>query len=151
SRLHGENGRGARRKSTGRCGSVRFHLLERAPRSACCHGGRGMNIRQLGELKYDIMDSLSKAVRPLTVREIRDSKTQRRNMDRTPVMTVANILVNKGILDREKGGSAWGYQPRESREEHTAHIMSEVLHSGGDRGAAMIRLIEQFSDEEMTH
>ena len=28
--------------------------------------------------------------------------------------------------------------------------MSEVLHSGGDRGATMIRLIEQFSDEEMT-
>ena len=56
---------------------------------------------------------------------------------------------NKGVLHREKVGRAWRYQPRESREEHTARVMSEVLREGGDREATMIRLIEGFSDEEM--
>ncbi len=109
-----------------------------------------MKIREFGELESAIMDALWKADRPLSVREICETMTYRRNIAYTTVMTVANILVNKGILDREKVGRAWRYQPRESREEHTARIMSEVLHSGGDRGATMIRLIEQFSDEEMT-
>ncbi|GAA3980769.1 BlaI/MecI/CopY family transcriptional regulator [Thermobifida alba] len=108
-----------------------------------------MKTREFGELEAAIMDALWTADRALAVREIRETMTYRRDVAYTTVMTVANILFNKGVLHREKVGRAWRYQPRESREEHTARVMSEVLREGGDREATMIRLIEGFSDEEM--
>ncbi|MGI5120443.1 BlaI/MecI/CopY family transcriptional regulator [Marinactinospora thermotolerans] len=95
------------------------------------------------------MDALWRADRPLVVREVRERMTYDREVAYTTVMTVANILYHKGLLDREKSGRAWRYRPRETREEHTARVMSEVLRSSGDRGVTMLRFIERFSDEEM--
>jgi Predicted transcriptional regulator len=109
-----------------------------------------VKIREFGELEAAIMDALWTADRALAVREIRETMNYRRDVAYTTVMTVANILFNKGVLHREKVGRAWRYRPRESREEHTARVMSEVLREGGDRGATMLRLIERFSDEEMS-
>ncbi|MEY9213649.1 putative transcriptional regulator [Thermobifida halotolerans] len=109
-----------------------------------------MKVREFGELEAAIMDALWSADRALAVREIRETMTYDRDVAYTTVMTVANILFNKGMLHREKVGRAWRYRPRESREEHTARVMSEVLSGGGDRGATMVRLIERFSDEEMS-
>ncbi|GAB3207966.1 Predicted transcriptional regulator [Marinactinospora thermotolerans DSM 45154] len=105
--------------------------------------------KEFGELESAIMDALWRADRPLVVREVRERMTYDREVAYTTVMTVANILYHKGLLDREKSGRAWRYRPRETREEHTARVMSEVLRSSGDRGVTMLRFIERFSDEEM--
>ena len=63
-------------------------------------------------------------------------------------MTVMNILYGKGVLCREKQGRAWRYWPTESREEHDARLMAEVLRSGGNEHITMMRFVERVSDEE---
>jgi predicted transcriptional regulator len=62
-------------------------------------------------------------------------------------MTVMGILFRKGVLMREKTGRAWRYWPAESREEHDARLMVEVLHSGGDRAVTMRRFLESVGEE----
>src|SRR5690606_29510089 len=69
-----------------------------------------MKTREFGELEAAIMDALWTADRALAVREIRETMTYRRDVAYTTVMTVANILFNKGVLHREKVGRAWRYQ-----------------------------------------
>ncbi|GLU46704.1 BlaI/MecI/CopY family transcriptional regulator [Nocardiopsis ansamitocini] len=108
-----------------------------------------MKVREFGELEAAIMDALWAADRALVVREVRETMTYDRDIAYTTVMTVTNILFHKGLLHREKSGRAWCYWPRESREEHTARVMGQILDQGGDRGATMLRFIEQFSDEEV--
>ncbi|KIH99909.1 CopY family transcriptional regulator [Streptomonospora alba] len=108
-----------------------------------------MAMREFGELEAAIMDALWRSDRPLAVREVRESMDYERDVAYTTVMTVTNILYHKGLLEREKAGRAWLYWPRESREEHTARVMSEVFSACGDRGTTMLRFVESFSDEEM--
>ncbi|PRY02075.1 BlaI/MecI/CopY family transcriptional regulator [Allonocardiopsis opalescens] len=106
-------------------------------------------MKEFGELETAIMDALWAAERPLVVREVRERMTYSREVAYTTVMTVTNILHRKGLLRREKAGRAWRYWPRESREEHTARVMGEVLLRSDDPGAAMVRFVERFSEEEM--
>ncbi|QBI52698.1 BlaI/MecI/CopY family transcriptional regulator [Streptomonospora litoralis] len=106
-------------------------------------------MREFGELEAAIMDTLWRSDRPLAVRGIRESMDYDRDVAYTTVMTVTNILYHKGLLEREKSGRAWLYWARESREEHTARVMSEVLSGGGDPGTTMRRFVEGFSDEDM--
>jgi predicted transcriptional regulator len=63
-------------------------------------------------------------------------------------MTGMNILYGKGVLCREKHGRAWRYWPAESREDHDARLMAEVLRSGGNEHITMMRFVERVSDEE---
>ncbi|RNL85477.1 BlaI/MecI/CopY family transcriptional regulator [Halostreptopolyspora alba] len=106
-------------------------------------------MKEFGELEAAIMDALWEAGRPLVVREVRETMDYDRDVAYTTVMTVTNILYHKGLLRREKSGRAWRYWPRESREEHSARMMSEVLSVCGDPGTTMRRFIESFTDEEM--
>ncbi|MBB4929963.1 putative transcriptional regulator [Lipingzhangella halophila] len=106
-------------------------------------------MKEFGELEAAIMDALWEAGRPLVVREVRETMDYDRDVAYTTVMTVTNILYHKGLLKREKAGRAWRYWPRESREEHSARMMNEVLSGCGDPGTTMHRFIESFSDEEM--
>ncbi|MUL39913.1 BlaI/MecI/CopY family transcriptional regulator [Streptomonospora sp. PA3] len=106
-------------------------------------------MREFGELEAAIMDALWRSDRPLAVREVRESMDYDRDVAYTTVMTVANILFHKGLLERKKAGRAWLYWPRESREEHTARVMSEVFSACGDPGTTMLRFVESFSDEDM--
>ncbi|GAA1757885.1 BlaI/MecI/CopY family transcriptional regulator [Streptomonospora arabica] len=108
-----------------------------------------MAMREFGELEAAIMDALWRSDRPLAVREVRASMDYDRDVAYTTVMTVTNILYHKGLLEREKAGRAWLYWPRESREEHTARVMSEVFSGCGDPGTTMLRFVESFSDEDM--
>jgi predicted transcriptional regulator len=87
--------------------------------------------------------------RAYLVREVRERLDYNRPVAYTTVMTVMNILHGKGVLRREKHGRAWRYWPVESREEHDARLMAEVLRSGGDQRVTMLRFVERVSDEEM--
>lgn len=106
-------------------------------------------MKEFGELESAIMTALWRARRPLVVREVRESMTYDREVAYTTVMTVANILYHKGLLRREKAGRAWQYWPSESRAEHTARLMREILSGSEDPGAALLRFIERFDDEEV--
>jgi len=105
-------------------------------------------MREFGELESAIMDVVWAGDRPYLVREVRERLCYSRPLAYTTVMTVMGILYNKGVLRREKHGRAWRYWPAETREEHDARLMAEVLRSGGDQHLTMLRFVERVSDEE---
>jgi predicted transcriptional regulator len=111
--------------------------------------GRWRIVREFGELESAIMDVVWASDRAYIVREVRERLSYNRPVAYTTVMTVMNILHGKGVLSREKHGRAWRYWPVESREEHDARLMAEVLRSGGDEHVTMLRFVERVSDEEM--
>jgi predicted transcriptional regulator len=106
-------------------------------------------VREFGELESAIMDVVWAGDRAYLVREVRERLDYNRAVAYTTVMTVMNILHGKGVLRREKYGRAWRYWPAESREEHDARLMAEVLRSGGDQQVTILRFLERVSDEEM--
>ena len=105
-------------------------------------------MREFGELESAIMDVVWSGDRAYLVREVRERLSYNRPLAYTTVMTVMNILYGKGVLCREKQGRAWRYWPAETREEHDARLMAEVLRSGGNERITMMRFVEQVSDEE---
>jgi predicted transcriptional regulator len=105
-------------------------------------------VREFGELESAIMDVVWDGDRAYLVREVRERLSYNRPLAYTTVMTVMNILYGKGVLCREKQGRAWRYWPTESREEHDARLMAEVLRSGGNERITMMRFVERVSDEE---
>ena len=105
-------------------------------------------MREFGELESAIMDVVWDSDRAYLVREVRERLSYNRPLAYTTVMTVMNILYGKGVLCREKQGRAWRYWPTESREEHDARLMAEVLRSGGNQHITMMRFVERVSDEE---
>jgi predicted transcriptional regulator len=105
-------------------------------------------VREFGELESAIMDVVWASDRANLVREVRERLSYNRPLAYTTVMTVMNILYGKGVLCREKQGRAWCYWPAESREEHDARLMAEVLRSGGNQHITMMRFVERVSDEE---
>lgn len=105
-------------------------------------------MREFGELESAIMDVVWASDRAYLVREVRERLSYNRPLAYTTVMTVMNILYGKGVLCREKQGRAWRYWPAESREEHDARLMAEVLRSGGNEHITMMRFVERVSDEE---
>ena len=105
-------------------------------------------MREFGELESAIMDVVWASDRAYLVREVRERLSYNRPLAYTTVMTVMNILYGKGVLCREKQGRAWRYWPTESREEHDARLMAEVLRSGGNEHITMMRFVERVSDEE---
>ena len=105
-------------------------------------------MREFGELESAIMDVVWAGDRAYLVREVRERLSYNRALAYTTVMTVMNILYGKGVLCREKHGRAWRYWPAESREEHDARLMAEVLRSGGNEHITMMRFVERVSDEE---
>ena len=105
-------------------------------------------MREFGELESAIMDVVWASDRAYLVREVRERLSYNRPLAYTTVMTVMNILYGKGVLCREKQGRAWRYWPAESREEHDARLMAEVLRSGGNQHITMMRYVERDSDEE---
>jgi predicted transcriptional regulator len=112
---------------------------------------RWRTVREFGELESAIMDVMWAAQRPYVVRDVRERMRYDRPVAYTTVMTVMGILFRKGVLLREKKGRAWRYWPVESREEHDARLMVEVLQSGGDSLVTMRRFLESVGDEGLAN
>jgi predicted transcriptional regulator len=106
-------------------------------------------MREFGQLESAIMDVIWVGTRPYSVREVRERMEYGRPVAYTTVMTVMGILHGKGVLHREKQGRAWRYWPAESKAEHDARLMAEVLRSGLDHRLTFRRFLERVSDDEM--
>ncbi len=106
-------------------------------------------MRESGELEMAIMNVMWEGGGPYVVREVLERMEYGRPVAYTTVMTVMNILHRKGVLHRDKAGRAWRYWPVESREDHDARLMAEVLRSGGDENVTMRRFLERVSDDEI--
>jgi predicted transcriptional regulator len=106
-------------------------------------------MREFGQLEGAIMDVIWSGNRPYSVREVRERMEYDRLVAYTTVMTVMGILHGKGVLRREKHGRAWRYWPAETKAEHDARLMAEVLRSGRDHQATIRRFLERVSEDEM--
>jgi predicted transcriptional regulator len=107
-------------------------------------------VRRLGDLEAEIMDRLWRWERPATVREVVDDINKERPLAYTTVMTVTNILYNKGWLLRGKQGRAWMYTPVRSREEYAAALMEDGLGTSENRPVALTHFVQQLNPDEIS-
>jgi len=103
----------------------------------------------LGQLEAEIMERLWSMDQPVSVREVVEDLQQERRIAYTTVMTVLDNLHRKGLVSRTKDGRAYRYRPMRSREEHTAALMEEILHSSEDRGTTLLHFVGQMAPEEV--
>lgn len=109
-----------------------------------------MQVRQLGHLEATVMQRIWTWERPVLVREVLEELQRDREIAYTTVMTVMDNLHRKGFLVRERDGRAYRYTAAQSREQHTASVMEEVLASSTDRSATLMHFVQQIDDEELT-
>lgn len=105
-------------------------------------------MRRLGALEQLVMEQMWARTEPAAVREVLNDLLLQRPLAYTTVMTVMDNLRRKGILTREKHGRAYLYRSTLSREQHTAWLMEDVLHTGADRDSTLLHFVEQMSAEE---
>ncbi|HEU4945605.1 MAG TPA: BlaI/MecI/CopY family transcriptional regulator [Kribbella sp.] len=106
------------------------------------------NPRPLGDLERLVMEQLWAADTALTVREVHDRLATSRDLAYTTVMTVLDRLAKKGLTERERDGKAWRYRAAAPREELVADLMRDALDGAGDRRAALVKFVDQVTDEE---
>jgi predicted transcriptional regulator len=105
-------------------------------------------VRQLGELEAEIMNRLWSWGRPATARDVLSDLNKQRPIAYSTVKTVADILVRKGMLRREKQDRAWLYEPTCTRQQYTASLMQEALGGNPDPAGALVSFVEQISADE---
>lgn len=106
-------------------------------------------VRQLGELEKLVMDRVWAWEHPVAVREVLEDLQRDRTLAYTTVMTVMDNLHRKGLLTREKEGRAYLYRPAQTREQHTAAFMGEVLAGSTDRQVTLLHFLEQIPADEV--
>lgn len=106
-------------------------------------------MRQLGRLESAVMERLWSWGRPVLVREVLEDLLLERELAYTTVMTVMDNLQRKGFLVRERVGRAYRYTPTQTREEHTASMMEDVLASAADRSAALMHFVQNIDADDL--
>ena len=107
-----------------------------------------MEQRGFGDLEAVVMDCVWDYAEPVTVREVFDEISQRRQIAYTTVMSTMDNLHTKGWLERELEGRAYRYWAVLTREQHTARLMREALDGGGRSELVLNYFIEQIGPEE---
>ena len=97
------------------------------------------------------MDHVWSADEPVMVREVFDELATQREIAYTTVMSTFDNLHRKGWLERERVGKAYRYWPTMTREERSAKLMSDALHSGGDADLVLNHFLRQMDAEESAH
>lgn len=98
----------------------------------------------LGDLEAEIMEAIW-LKDSCTVRDIYEELRSKRKIAYTTVMTIMSRLAEKGLLLKEKQGSAFLYHPSFSREEFGKIVSSEIvaeLLDGFGKGV-LVQLIEE--------
>lgn len=105
----------------------------------------------MGELEERVLDVLWDCDEPMTPGEVHQKLSRRRKLAYTTVMTILVRLWQKGVLERERDGKAYAYQPVESRDERAANRMTELLDTAGDATIALGHFVESMSPAERAH
>jgi predicted transcriptional regulator len=95
------------------------------------------------------MARLWAADRPLSVRDVVEDLRQDRTLAYTTVMTVLDNLRRKEMVSRTKDGRAYRYSPVQTREQHTAALMEQVLASSDNRQATLLHFVDQIPPQEL--
>jgi predicted transcriptional regulator len=99
----------------------------------------------LGPLERRVMDELWLRTRAATVRDLAEALP---GVAYTTLMTTADRLFRKGLVEREREGRAFRYRPRWSRDELDLHLASTAMATWlADDARALKPLISLFVDE----
>src|SRR5688500_8623715 len=80
----------------------------------------------LGSLERTVLDALSRATDPLSVREVH-GRLSKMDLAYTTVLTVLDRLHEKGVVRREKRGRAFYYDPVVTAEEWRGQRAAALL------------------------
>ncbi len=87
---------------------------------------------------------------PQPVKEVRQGLRPARKLAYTTVMTMMNIMVDKGYLSREKKGARYVYQPEVSMKTTMRGILRDMVNRvfDGSAAAVMVNLLESADLDE---
>ena len=87
---------------------------------------------------------------PLPVKEVREALAAFRDLAYTSVITVMNIMVDKGYLSRRKEGASFVYRPLASQRNTRRRMLGDVVNRlfNGSAAAAMVNLLESADLDE---
>lgn len=104
----------------------------------------------LGDLEHRIMKAAWLLDRPASARELHDRVARSHDVVYITSVTVANRLVAKGLLRREKKNGLFHYSAtmslREFRERASKHVMERVVGLGA--AAVSASLVDVLSERE---
>ena len=93
---------------------------------------------------------------PLPTREIRNALARgeaARDLAHTSVITMLNIMVDKGYLDRTKNGGAYTFSPLVKREDVSGGMLDDLVERvfSGSAASLMLSLLERadLDDDEI--
>jgi predicted transcriptional regulator len=109
-----------------------------------------MTRKRLGmrELEAQVLDVLWDDPEGLIPREVHERLRRRRPLAYTTVNTVLMRLWEKGVLRRTRQGRAYAYSPKESRAEHSAHRMNEILEMSRDHKEVLASFLEAITPRD---
>jgi BlaI family penicillinase repressor len=84
---------------------------------------------------------------PSTVRDVMDVLNRRRRRAYTSVMSLLNVMTDKGLLSRKPQGRAFLYQAKAPREKTLGGMVDDLLGRvfEGSASALVARLLDQSS------
>lgn len=87
---------------------------------------------------------------PASVRQVRDALAETRDLAYTSVMTVMNIMANKGYLKRRKDGPVYTYQPSVTEEQTVRDMLGDLVDRAfdGSASAVVLNLLERSDLDE---
>ena len=91
---------------------------------------------------------------PANVRQVRDalSRSGRRNLAYTSVMTVMTTMVEKGYLKRRKHGQGYAYTAQVQRSTTTGRMLHDLIHRAFDGASANVAIgLLKDSDLDSSH
>jgi predicted transcriptional regulator len=96
----------------------------------------------LGDLEHRVLEAAWALERPVTARELHDRVARTHDVVYITSVTVANRLVEKGILRRAKQDDVYHYAPTVSREEFSErasrHVVQRIVELGSTAVAASL-------------
>ena len=101
------------------------------------------------ELELEILKILWRQG-PLPVRQVREALAPRRDSAYTSVMTIMNIMVEKGYLARRKQGPSFVYRPRVSEKKTSGRMLKDLVNRvfDGSAVAVVVNLLETADVDE---
>ena len=95
------------------------------------------------ELELEILKVLWRRG-PLPVRGVREALAPARPLAYTSVMTIMNIMVDKGYLTRRRTGQSYTYRPRATETTTAARMLRDLMNRVfyGSAAAVMMNLLE---------
>ena len=84
---------------------------------------------------------------PLTVREVREVLNRRRPRAYTSVMSLLNVMTEKGLLIRKPSGRAFVYLPKAGRTKTMRRMLADLLGRAFEGSASLLvtHLLEEAS------